>query len=261
MGRAVTIHMNAELRHATHNVLEYLKILGIDCIPSSLTKTRKGVQTKTATPADASAAVIASVPALDSCDDKDASLKALRKKIGDCSLCSLSGRRTNIVFGEGSPEARIMFIGEAPGREEDLQARPFVGEAGRQLTSLIEKILGLHREDVYIANICKCRPPENRDPEPAEIDACFPFINSQIRIIKPAIIIALGKISTYSLMKPDYPISKFSILRERGKMFHYNGVPVMPTTHPAYWLRNREDKHRVVQDIQSALKNLGEDTE
>jgi DNA polymerase len=183
---------------------------------------------------------------------------ALQDEIGDCSLCGLSPKRTNIVFGEGNPYAKIMFIGEAPGREEDIQARPFVGEAGQQLTRLIEKI-GLRREDVYIANICKCRPPENRDPEPGEIAACFPFINKQIRIINPGVIIALGKIATYSLMKPDYPIAKFSILRTRGKWFQYNGVPVMPTTHPAYWLRNREDKHNVMEDVNAALRKLGED--
>lgn len=189
--------------------------------------------------------------------DKAAALKALRDEIGDCTRCKLSRARTNIVFGEGSPDAEIMFIGEAPGREEDAQARPFVGEAGQQLTRLIEK-LGFRREDVYIANVCKCRPPENRDPEPEEMSTCFPFLGGQIRIIAPKIIVSLGKIATYRLMQPSSPISKFSILKVRGQWFTYRDIPVMPTTHPAYWLRYREDKHQVLKEAQEAVARLRE---
>jgi|WetSurMetagenome_2_1015567.scaffolds.fasta_scaffold00918_11 uracil-DNA glycosylase len=249
--------MSSELRHAACDVLEYLKDMGIDHIPVRLSDIRRAVQPKASAPPPVP--VVMNPVSPEKHDDKKTALMSLQKEIGDCMLCGLSDKRNNVVFGEGNPEARIMFIGEAPGREEDLQARPFVGEAGRQLTNLIGKILGLQREDVYIANICKCRPPENRDPVPGEIDACFPFINRQIRIIRPGIIIALGKIASYSLMKPDYPILKFSILRERGKLFYYEGAPVMPTTHPAYWLRNGKDKHKVVEDIRTALKKLTED--
>lgn len=186
---------------------------------------------------------------------KAEALKALRDEIGDCTRCKLSRERTNIVFGEGSPDAEIMFIGEAPGREEDAQGRPFVGEAGQHLTRLIEK-LGFRRETVYIANVCKCRPPGNRDPEPDEMSTCFPFLSGQIRIIAPKIILSLGKIATYRLMQPSTPISKFSILKVRGKWFQYRDIPVMPTTHPAYWLRYREDKHQVLREAQEAVARL-----
>lgn len=191
----------------------------------------------------------------DAVDDKGAALKNLRDEIGDCTRCKLSRARTNLVFGEGSPDAEIMFIGEAPGREEDAQGRPFVGEAGQHLTRLIEK-LGFRREDVYIANVCKCRPPENRDPEPDEMSTCFPFLSGQIRIIAPKIIVSLGKIATYRLMQPSAPISKFSILKMRGQWFTYRDIPVMPTTHPAYWLRYREDKHQVLKEAQEAVARL-----
>jgi DNA polymerase len=243
------------MRKAAREALEYLKAMDIDPIPLS----RGAAKAVRPEPPEEPRVTVAAAPAAaGEVADKKTALLSLREEMGECALCGLYEKRNNIVFGEGNPDARIMFIGEAPGREEDLQARPFVGEAGKQLTNLIEKILGLKREDVYIANICKCRPPENRDPMPAEMDACFPFINRQIRIINPGVIIALGKISTYSLMKPDYPIMKFSILRERGRMFSYNGVPVMPTTHPAYWLRNGKDKFRVVEDIRAALKKISE---
>jgi DNA polymerase len=254
--------MTGELKRGVCDVLEYFSAMGIDYlpVPQSSIKALSGKQTAAAAgkPAPKPAAAMAPIPAPSAAaynPDKEAALKAVREDIGDCQRCALSRERKNIVFGEGHPEARIMFIGEAPGREEDIQARPFVGEAGQQLTGLIEK-LGFRREDVYIANICKCRPPENRNPEQAETAACFPFLSEQIRIISPGVIMSLGKIATYSLMKPAVPITKFSILRERGKWFEYNGVPVMPTTHPAYWLRNRNDKHQVWKEAQEAAAKL-----
>jgi|WetSurMetagenome_2_1015567.scaffolds.fasta_scaffold00035_32 uracil-DNA glycosylase len=270
--------MSAGLRHGVCDLLEYFRVMGIEYIPveRSAIKAAAGVKkvvVRQSVPAphreqEAPGAMGPAQPGPEACADmssvigrvapeKEAALAELHKEIGDCSLCGLCNNRKNVVFGEGDPESEIMFVGEAPGREEDMQARPFVGEAGVQLTRLIEK-LGLHREGVYIANICKCRPPENRDPEEAEIASCFPFLNKQIRTIAPRVIVALGKISTYSLMKPHCPITKFSILKTRGKWFQYCGVPVMPTTHPAYWLRNREDKHRVMEDMQAVLKMLGE---
>ncbi len=187
--------------------------------------------------------------------DKEAALTALNKDIGDCRRCKLSNGRTQVVFGEGDARAKIMFIGEAPGREEDLQGRPFVGDAGQLLTKLIEK-MGLKRADVYIANIVKCRPPMNRDPEADEMAACSPFLDRQIEIISPRVIVSLGKISAYTLLGIKGPISKFSITRTRGKFNEYRGIPLMPTFHPAYLLRNPKDKWLTWDDAQAVLQKL-----
>ena len=168
---------------------------------------------------------------------KESALKALREEIGDCQRCKLCRNRKNIVFGEGSAEAKIMFIGEGPGRDEDIQARPFVGEAGKLLTSLIIN-LGRKREEMYIANIVKCRPPNNREPEEDEILTCRPFVEKQIEIVQPKVIVSLGKVATHALLKIRTPIS-----RVRGNFFEYHGIPLMPTFHPAYLLRNRKDKN------------------
>jgi len=179
-------------------------------------------------------------------------LAALREEIGDCRRCKLSAQRTNIVFGEGNPAARLMFIGEGPGKEEDLQARPFVGEAGLLLTKLIEK-MGLSRDEVYIGNIIKCRPPMNRDPEPDETAACRGFIERQIEIIRPDIIMTLGRIALQALLqKPDLKITAL-----RGKFIDYNGIHVMPTFHPAYLLRNPGDKWKTWADAQKVMSLLG----
>jgi DNA polymerase len=179
------------------------------------------------------------------------SLKTLREEIGDCKRCKLSSGRKNIVFGEGSPDARLMFIGEGPGREEDLQARPFVGDAGILLTRLIEK-MGFRREDVYIANIVKCRPPMNRDPERDEIEICRGYIEKQIEIINPQVIISLGRISSQTLI--GNPALKMT--STRGRFFDYNGIPLMPTFHPAYLLRNPKDKWLTWSDAQKVLEKL-----
>lgn len=183
---------------------------------------------------------------------KEASLKALSDEIGDCKRCKLSNKRTHIVFGEGNPDARIMFIGEAPGREEDLQARPFVGDAGVLLTRLIEK-MGFQREDVYIANIVKCRPPMNRDPEGEEISACRGFVERQVEIINPEVIMSLGRIATIALTGDP----SVKITAVRGKFFDYRGTPVMPTFHPAYLIRNPKDKWLTWSDSQKVLDRLG----
>lgn len=189
--------------------------------------------------------------------DKEAALASLRGDIGDCRRCKLSKDRTNIVFGEGRPDAKIMFIGEAPGREEDVKARPFVGDAGQLLTKLIEK-MGFRREDVYIANIVKCRPPLNRDPQEDEICTCFPFLDRQLGIIAPQVIVSLGRISAHTLLGIGGPIAKFSITRARGKFGEYKGIPLMPTFHPAYLLRNPKDKWLTWDDAQAVLKKLGQ---
>jgi DNA polymerase len=181
---------------------------------------------------------------------KEAALKELRKEIGDCTRCKLYKNRKNIVFGEGSPDAEVMFIGEGPGRDEDIQARPFVGEAGQLLTRMIEK-MGLRRSEVYIANIVKCRPPNNREPEEEEITTCRPFVERQVEIIAPKVIVCLGKVSTQSLLRIKMPISKI-----RGKFLDYKNISVMPTFHPAYLLRNPRDKWLTWDDMQKVLERL-----
>ncbi|MEW6214925.1 MAG: uracil-DNA glycosylase [Nitrospirota bacterium] len=183
--------------------------------------------------------------------DKEAALNTLREEIGECKGCRLSKGRTNIVFGEGNPDARLMFIGEAPGREEDMQARPFVGDAGMLLTRLIEK-MGFKREDVYITNIVKCRPPMNRDPENDEIKRCRGFVERQIEIINPEVIISLGRISAKTLIGD----ARLKLTAIRGNFFNYKGIPLMPTFHPAYLLRNPKDKWLTWNDAQKVLERL-----
>lgn len=185
--------------------------------------------------------------------DKKKALRALREEIGDCKRCRLSKERKNIVFGEGNPDAKMIFIGEAPGREEDLQGRPFVGDAGKLLTRLIEK-MGFKRNDVYITNIVKCRPPMNRDPEKDEIEICRVFVERQIDIIKPDVIISLGRISAQTLIGND----RLKMTSIRGNFFDYKGIPLMPTFHPAYLLRNPKDKWLTWSDAEKVLEKLKE---
>lgn len=186
-----------------------------------------------------------------SSERKETALKSLMEEIGDCKRCKLLKSRTNIVFGEGNPDSRLIFIGEAPGREEDLQARPFVGDAGMLLTRLIEK-MGFKREDVYIANIVKCRPPMNRDPEKDEIERCRGFVERQIEIIDPDVIMCLGRISAQTLIGNV----GVKITAIRGKFFDYKGIPLMPTFHPAYLIRNPRDKWLTWEDALKVLEKL-----
>ena len=178
-------------------------------------------------------------------------LADVRAMLGDCRRCPLSATRKNIVFGEGNPQARIVFVGEAPGADEDRLGRPFVGRAGQLLNRIIAA-MGLSRNDVYICNINKCRPPGNRNPLPAEIVACEPFLIRQLAAIAPEVICALGMIAAQTLLKTDVPIA---ILR--GRFHSYQGIPVMPTYHPAYLLRNPEAKKHVWDDMQMVMKKLG----
>jgi uracil-DNA glycosylase family 4 len=183
-------------------------------------------------------------------------LEKLEDSIRDCRRCKLWRNRKNIIFGEGSSQARLIFVGEGPGRDEDIEGRPFVGEAGKLLTKIIENGMGLKREDVYICNVVKCRPPNNRDPERDEIDTCLPFLKEQIKIIGPAVICTLGRISGRELLGRG-----FKITRDRGKWYSYMDIPVMPTYHPAYILRNssreRQLKGQVWEDIQEIMIRLG----
>jgi uracil-DNA glycosylase family 4 len=172
-------------------------------------------------------------------------LAALKAEIGpDCSRCKLHtlGRR-QVVFGVGNPEADLMFVGEAPGADEDVQGEPFVGRAGQLLTKIIEAI-GMRREDVYIANVIKCRPPGNRNPEPDEVEQCEPFLFRQIDTIKPKVIVALGKFAAQCLLRTSDPITRI-----RGKEFTYRDAILIPTYHPAYLLRNPSAKREVWEDM------------
>ena len=172
-------------------------------------------------------------------------LLALRADIGeDCSRCKLHTLgRTQIVFGAGNPGADLMFVGEAPGADEDEQGIPFIGRAGQLLTKIIEAI-DLTRDDVYIANIIKCRPPQNRNPEPDEVASCEPFLFRQIDVIQPKVIVALGKYAAQTLLRTETPISRL-----RGQVFDYRGAKLIPTFHPAYLLRNPSSKREVWEDM------------
>ena len=183
-------------------------------------------------------------------------LEELRAAIGDCRRCKLWSGRTHLVFGVGNPKAKLMFVGEGPGRDEDLQGEPFVGRAGQLLTDIITKGMGLKREDVYIANVVKCRPPENRNPEPDEVASCEPFLKKQVDLVKPEIIVALGKFAVQTLLQSKVPITRI-----RGNWYSYHGIKLMPTLHPAYLLRNPADKKLVWEDIKKVMKEMsGEST-
>ena len=178
-------------------------------------------------------------------------LVAVRTEIGDCTRCKLHamGRR-QIVFGVGNPDADLMFVGEAPGGDEDIQGIPFVGRAGQLLTKIIEAI-GLQRADVYIANVIKCRPPGNRNPEQDEVETCEPFLFQQIDIIKPKVIVALGTFAARALLRTLDPISRL-----RGRVYDYRGAKLIPTFHPAYLLRNPSSKREVWEDMKVVRRLL-----
>jgi DNA polymerase len=178
-------------------------------------------------------------------------LAAVRTDIGDCVRCKLHAQgRKQIVFGVGNPDADLMFVGEAPGADEDIQGIPFVGRAGQLLTKIIEAI-DLKREDVYIANVIKCRPPGNRNPEQDEVETCEPFLFQQVDIIKPKVIVALGTFAARALLRTLDPISRL-----RGRVYDYRGAKLIPTFHPAYLLRNPASKRDVWEDMKVVRKLL-----
>jgi len=179
------------------------------------------------------------------------SLESVREEIGECTRCKLHKGRTNLVFGVGNPKARLMFVGEAPGEDEDKKGEPFVGKAGQLLTRMIEA-MGLRREDVYICNTVKCRPPNNRNPEPDELASCEPFLKGQLAAVQPEAIVTLGKFAAQALLRDETPISRL-----RGTWREYEGIPVMPTFHPAYLLRSPQEKGKVWDDLQKVMKKLG----
>jgi uracil-DNA glycosylase family 4 len=177
-------------------------------------------------------------------------LAALELRVASCNRCGLHRTRKNVVFGEGSPTSRLMFVGEGPGRDEDIEGRPFVGRAGVLLTRIIQA-MGLQRADVYIVNVVKCRPPENRNPEPDEIAECLPYLEKQIDLIAPEVICTLGNISTQTLTGLRNGITSM-----RGRFYDYRGIKVMPTFHPAACLRKPETKRLVWEDVKQVMKIL-----
>ncbi|HDQ03930.1 MAG TPA: uracil-DNA glycosylase [Deltaproteobacteria bacterium] len=183
--------------------------------------------------------------------NKEEALGEVERAMKNCKLCELGKTRKNLVFGQGNPCAKIVFVGEAPGADEDEQGLPFVGRAGQLLTDIIVKGMKIKREDVYICNILKCRPPGNRNPQPEEISKCEPFLKKQLQIISPVIICALGTFAAKTLLKTDLPITAL-----RGRFHAYEGIKLMPTYHPAYLLRNPSAKKPVWEDIQMIMKEI-----
>ncbi len=184
-------------------------------------------------------------------DNRAKAMARLRHEWANCQSCPLAATRHNFVFGEGNFTPRLLFVGEGPGENEDLQGRPFVGRAGELLTNLI-KAMGLRREAVFITNIVKCRPPGNRDPAAEEVAACSPLLKKQIALLKPEVMVALGKPATHMLLNTTLPISKL-----RGTWQTYQDIPLMPTFHPAYLLRNPKDKGLIWADMCAVLQKLG----
>ncbi|MGA9521754.1 MAG: uracil-DNA glycosylase family protein [Myxococcaceae bacterium] len=178
-------------------------------------------------------------------------LDEVRRDLGDCTRCGLCSDRRNLVFGVGNPRAQLVFIGEAPGTEEDAQGVPFVGEAGQLLTKMIEA-MGFTRDEVYLSNVVKCRPPDNRKPLPQEVHACDPFLRAQIAAIQPKVIVALGAFATQTLLRDESKISQI-----RGTWREYAGIPLMPTFHPTYLLKNPTQKKAAWSDLQQVMKVFG----
>jgi len=193
---------------------------------------------------------LAPSPEPEGAEEKILSLEEIRAEMGECRRCKLYGGRTHLVFGDGSPDARLMFVGEGPGADEDRQGVPFVGAAGQLLNKMLGR-LGLRREEVYIANIVKSRPPNNRDPEPDEIAACLPFLEKQIKAIHPRVIVTLGRIATHALLGTKEPLTRL-----RGRWQRYGDIRVMPTFHPSYLLRAPQERRKTWADMQQVMEYL-----
>lgn len=177
-------------------------------------------------------------------------LVALARSLEGCTRCPLHGSRSRIVFGAGDESARLLFVGEGPGAEEDAQGLPFVGPAGQLLTDMIGA-MGLSREQVYICNVVKCRPPSNRNPAPEEVGACSPFLREQILAVRPEAIVALGRVAAQALLRTDAPLTRL-----RGSWHAYEGIPLLPTFHPAYLLRSPGEKRKAWEDLQEVMRRL-----
>ncbi|MBE2252121.1 MAG: uracil-DNA glycosylase [Myxococcus sp.] len=182
-------------------------------------------------------------------------LDEIRRELGDCQRCKLCSGRKTIVFGSGNPRAELVFVGEGPGEDEDRQGVPFVGKAGQLLTKMIEA-MKFSRDDVYICNVVKCRPPDNRNPEPDEIAACEPFLKAQLASLQPKVIVALGKFASQTLLRDSTPITRL-----RGQWREYQGIALMPTFHPAYLLRQPDEKRVAWLDLQEVMKRFGKQSD
>ena len=213
-------HHLARLARSLSQYLTYETAMGLEWLPcQSITSTQKPPET----------------------------LDQIRAHLGECRRCRLHSNRTHVVFGEGRPSAPVVLVGEGPGLEEDLQGRPFVGAAGKLLDRIIAA-MGWQRSEVYICNVIKCRPPDNRDPRPDEIETCGPFLRRQLRAIRPEAILTLGNVASKCLLSSQLPISRL-----RGRVHDLEGIPVVPTYHPAYLLRNPLQKRKVWEDVQLLL--------
>ncbi len=236
-----------------HRALEFYQALGIKSVPMQMSEQLNSIigGEKNSPPPDLPIPNRPDFSAMPGNEkNKEKQLFELRATIGDCHRCGLADRRTNVVFGAGDSCAQVMFVGEGPGSEEDLQGQPFVGAAGELLTKIIVA-MSLKRRNVYIANVVKCRPPGNRDPKPDEVETCIEFLKKQIEIISPKVIIALGRVAAQSLFETD---EKIGSLRGHFRQFH--GIPVMPTYHPAYLLRYQKAKEIVWKDVQQVMAML-----
>ncbi|HLE84134.1 MAG TPA: uracil-DNA glycosylase [Thermoanaerobaculia bacterium] len=235
-------HISPELRE----VLVYLDEIGYGDL-----YVREGAASAGDSPAAAEPAEpAAGAGPAESAEERAAALAALAAEAEVCEGCRLARGRTRVVFGAGDPDADLMFVGEGPGAEEDRQGLPFVGAAGQLLDKIIQAI-GLEREQVYIANVVKCRPPGNRDPQPDEASACRPFLDRQIDLVRPKVIVALGRVAAQALLGNDLPLG-----RMRGRWFAVRGVPTMVTYHPAALLRNRAWKRPTWEDMQAVRDRL-----
>jgi DNA polymerase len=235
--------------------LKFFKELGVDGVSRDRSWTLRAAEVPIAAAEQLQPATSRAQPAAAQ-TQVPASLEAIREHIGDCTRCKLHKLgRHQIVFGVGNPQARLMFVGEAPGHDEDIQGIPFVGRAGQLLTRIIESI-GLTRDEVYIANVIKCRPPENRNPEPDEVATCEPFLFRQVETIKPKVIIALGTFAARALIR-----SEESISRLRGRIYKYGNAQLIATFHPAYLLRSPDKKREVWEDMKKVRALLSEERE
>lgn len=245
--------LDPESRRALATRLQYYRDMGID----TFYRRGEAPPPEACASADSTATAVAAAPepqkytphALP--DDKPAALQIIRNEIGDCTRCRLHEQRTNIVFGVGNVNADIMFVGEGPGADEDAQGEPFVGRAGQLLNNMINA-MGLKREDVYIANVVKCRPPGNRTPEKDECDTCSPFLMKQIEVIRPKMIVALGAVAAKNLLQMNDTMTNL-----RGRIYDFRDTQLVVTYHPAYLLRDPRQKGEAWKDLQMVMKHLG----
>lgn len=260
----MTKRESTDVPRVLRQTLETDALLGAKAVPISparVEELRAAQRTSAGGSAGAQAAERRGADGADT-DEKGEQLERLKEDHArECTLCLLSETRTQIVFGQGNPGARVVFVGEAPGVEEDRQGLAFVGRAGQLLTAMIERGMGLKREDVYICNVLKCRPPDNRTPSTDEIAACSPYLFRQIEIIQPEVIVALGAPAAQTLLNTRDSIGR---LRGRFHDFYLSGlpgmgqaVPLMPTYHPAYLLRSPGEKRKAWEDLKMVMKHLG----